>query len=207
MAKRTPIPPTLYALLDVTAGQPVFVLKAGMREVQLQARIRSHLEGKTFKAPPIDERLPDRFDENALASLFSSLGGAPDTAPALRKGAVLSFLRAREGDSATLASLEREAARIGAPEACLIKGMMPPPKPVAEKAKDTSFQMPTRPKPGTTTGFIWDCCDQLLAKLQRTPTPKEVQAVCVGDEGQNPSTVSIQFHKWRRALEQVQKTC
>lgn len=195
----------MYMLLETTNGTASFVLKAPLREVQMHARLAAFQKpGSTYIAPPVEARGFAKLSENQLLHLIYSMGEAPEGDYAHQCQQALALVQAREPDTECLEALEREAVRLGAPEASLVKSDKPVvQKPQKEKKHDTSFSNPERPKAGTSTGLVWELCDALKEKLGRTPSSKEAWPTCEA-EGIKQGTFSVQFGKWKRFTEKVQ---
>jgi hypothetical protein len=57
----------------------------------------------------------------------------------------------------------------------------------------------TRPSPGTSTGKVWDMCDKLMDENNNVmPTKAAVAEALTGQV--NPSTVGVQFGKWKKMV-------
>lgn len=71
-------------------------------------------------------------------------------------------------------------------------------RPAAAPAK-----APGRPKPGSSTGKVWDIADKVLADhADMGLNAKELRATVIAQceaEGINPSTAATQFGKWKKA--------
>lgn len=55
----------------------------------------------------------------------------------------------------------------------------------------------TRPKPGTTTGRVWQIADEQSAKLGAPAPRKDVLAVATAEDI-NVATAATQYGKWRK---------
>lgn len=91
--------------------------------------------------------------------------------------------------------------RVSLPEIKNIPAPRPklPPSPI--KGFDP-LTLPGRPGVTTSTGKVWQVGDELYAKLGRFPTRQEMLAAAEA-HGINPSTVSVQFGKWKNAYGQA----
>lgn len=68
---------------------------------------------------------------------------------------------------------------------------------IRKQTSSPSEKKSDRPVTGTTTGAVWDICDELCVSLKREPTRKEAIDKCIYD-GVNKATASTQFSKWKK---------
>jgi hypothetical protein len=192
-----------YMLLDITGGGCALLSVAPAPVVQMQARlVGSERPTALLLAPPIEGRGFAKLTVLQLGALITSLGGKPAASYHDLCAQAFELVLKQPEDTTSVASLEREIARRGLPDPVI--GWKTAPReeapPSAKKERSTEFSEPSRPKAGTTTGYIWELCDKLLKKLERLPTSKEAWAVCSA-ENVKQGTFSVQFGKWKKHQE------
>jgi hypothetical protein len=73
-------------------------------------------------------------------------------------------------------------------------------RPAAQKTPSVRKPIATdgiaRPKSGSTTGKVWDICDELAKSVQDKKQLKMLALEVARKEGINDSTLSVQFGKW-----------
>lgn len=70
----------------------------------------------------------------------------------------------------------------------------------APKAPRAPVTPSTRPKPGSSTGRVWDIADAVLKKSKLDRAAKELRTAVIAqavEQGINKNTASVQFGKWR----------
>jgi len=188
-----------YMLMRTAPSAKVFLV-AGMREVQLHARLLALTEHSArLAAPPVEGRSFSRLPEHQLAHLISSLGATPSEDYGDRVAQALALVDALPVDTTPLASLEKRCEREHAPLA-LLDGTQPAPLPAPEKprkAPQIKPEVPKTPRVAGATQRVWALADGLAASLGRLPTGKEVVDACA-TEGINKGTASVQYGKWRK---------
>jgi len=202
----------MYMLIDVTdadAEHPTIRItkKAPLTEIILWGRL-AKADNRDVVGPPIEGRSFAKFDHKQLSYLlWNTFGESPANLDypelLLRCKELALALPPDDTPRLDLESLvlstcdviyDRGTGRIKTNHETKEEVGQP----AARKARQTSSGPAKRPKAGTTTGAVWDICDELAAKHGREPTRQEVMAQCEYD-GINKATGSTQFGKWRGA--------
>lgn len=180
-------------LIDVTTVENTRVLRVGdMERVQLHGRLYM-AQGKKVIAPPVEGRGFSKLDKLPLQYLYwNTVGEAPPEDYGQLVSKCLTVIRELPICEDHLPTLHEQADGLGT---------QPNPNPV------TATAQPVVKPPGkrTTTGVIWDICDECLEDICDGAFPqdtKELRAEVVNRctaEGFNPSTISVQYSAWKRA--------
>lgn len=196
MAKVYHQPPVLYMLLDIKEGA-VLHLVAPMREVALHARlVKASSPDSALLCPPMEPRGFSKLSPTQLASLITSLGGAPAETYADQVKQAFKLVKATQPDLTPVDKLEKACERAGCLEPSALRPMREPSSEKPSVVSDDAPKPIERPhKAISSTGTVWAMADELLVSLGRMPTSKEIRIACE-PHGIHPGTVGVQASKW-----------